>query len=224
MPKTARARCGYKALDAESGHLQRARDGRRSAADGQPVAAALSAARGLAQHVGLYRDNIELPFSTITSRKGALQLPEAYVFETGSNQWKTYDHWPPKQERVESLYVQPNKKLSFTAPANTTVNAAGYDEYISDPADPVPYTSRITIGMAREYMAEDQRFVAARPDVLVYQTDTLNEDFRVAGPIGVDLTVSTNGTDSDFVVKLIDVQPSGSDARPRRAVPRQIPQ
>jgi len=155
-----------------------------------------------------YRDNIELPFFNYYLKgKGQLNLPEAYVFETGSNRWKKYSQWPPKQERVESLYLEPDKKLSFSAPKNT--NNRAFDEYLSDPAKPVPYTDRMFIGMVREYMDGNQRFVAQRPDVLVYQTDALNEDVEVAGPVGVDLTVSSSGTDSDFVVKLIDVQPDG---------------
>jgi putative CocE/NonD family hydrolase len=155
-----------------------------------------------------YRDNIELPFFNYQLKgKGRLDLPEAYVFETGSNLWQRYDQWPPKGERVESLYLEPDKRLSFTAPENT--NTGMYDEYISDPAIPVPYTDRVSIGMVREYMDGDQRFVSMRPDVLAYQTDVLKEDVEVAGPIGVDLTVSSSGTDSDFVVKLIDVQPDG---------------
>ena len=157
-----------------------------------------------------YRENMELPFFNYYLKgKGGLNLPEAYVFETGSNQWKKYDQWPPGKERVESLYLEPNHRLSFTAPENT--NTSAYDEYVSDPDKPVPYTDRVAIGMVREYMDGDQRFVAARPDVLVYQTDVLKEDVEVAGPVGVDLTVSTSGTDSDFVVKLIDVQPDGRE-------------
>lgn len=156
----------------------------------------------------LYRDQIELPFFNYHLKgKGQLRLPEASVFETGSNQWKSYEHWPPDQERLESLYLAPDRKLSFTAPVNK--NTGTYDEYISDPAKPVPYTTRVTIGMAREYMDEDQRFVASRPDVLSYQTDVLDRDFKAAGPVSVDFVVSTSGTDSDFVVKLIDVEPGG---------------
>jgi hypothetical protein len=155
-----------------------------------------------------YRDDIELPFFNYYLKdKGQLHQPEAYVFETGSNQWKTYDQWPPRNERAESLYLEPNGKLAFTAPVNTNSNA--FDEYVSDPANPVPYIEGVAIGMIREYMVDDQRFVSTRPDVLVYQTDALTEDVTVAGPVGVNLVVSTSGTDSDFVVKLIDVQPDG---------------
>jgi putative CocE/NonD family hydrolase len=155
-----------------------------------------------------YRQNMELPFFNFYLKgKGHFHQPEAYVFETGSNQWKTYDQWPPKTERVENLFLGPNGELSFTSPSNRESNT--YDEYISDPAKPVPYIEGIAMGMAREYMDDDQRFVARRPDVLVYRTDVLSEDVTVAGPVGVDLVVSTSGTDSDFVVKLIDVSPDG---------------
>jgi uncharacterized protein len=155
-----------------------------------------------------YRQNMELPFFNFYLKgKGEFHQPEAYVFETGSNQWRTYDHWPPKNERVESLYLEPNGSLSFTPPAGT--NSDTYDEYVSDPAKPVPYIDGFAIGMTREYMDDDQRFVATRPDVLVYRTDVLTEDVTVAGPVGVNLVVSTSSTDSDFVVKLIDVSPDG---------------
>jgi uncharacterized protein len=155
-----------------------------------------------------YRQNMELPFFNFYLKgKGDFRPPEAYVFETGSNQWRTYNHWPPTHERVESLYLEPNGNLSFTPPADT--NSGTYDEYVSDPAKPVPYIDGFAIGMTREYMDGDQRFVATRPDVLVYRTDDLTEDVTIAGPVGVSLVVSTSGTDSDFVVKLIDVSPDG---------------
>jgi putative CocE/NonD family hydrolase len=125
------------------------------------------------------------------------------VFETGSNKWKTYGQWPPANARSASLYLNANRKLSFTAPADSNA----FDEYISDPARPVPFISNINIGMTREYMVDDQRFAASRPDVLVYQTDVLTEDVTVAGPLTASLFVSTSATDSDFVVKLIDVYP-----------------
>jgi uncharacterized protein len=151
-----------------------------------------------------YRENIELPFFNYYLKdKGELKLPEAYVFETGSNKWKTYDQWPPANARSASLYLNANRKLSFTAPADSNA----FDEYTSDPARPVPFISNINIGMTREYMVDDQRFAASRPDVLVYQTDVLTEDVTVAGPLTASLFVSTSATDSDFVVKLIDVYP-----------------
>ena len=151
-----------------------------------------------------YRENIELPFFNYYLKdKGSLKLPEAYVFETGSNKWKTYEQWPPANSRTESLYLGENGKLSFTEP----VSKNQFDQYVSDPARPVPFINNIAIGMTREYMVDDQRFAARRPDVLVYQTDVLTNDLTVAGPLTASLLVSTSGTDSDFVVKLIDVYP-----------------
>lgn len=151
-----------------------------------------------------YRENIELPFFNFYLKdKGALKLPEAYVFETGSNKWKTYEQWPPANARTQNIYFDANGKLSFTAPSDSNA----FDEYVSDPARPVPFINNINIGMTREYMVDDQRFAARRPDVLVYQTEVLTEDITVAGPLTASLSVSTSGTDSDFVVKLIDVYP-----------------
>ncbi|HSQ19843.1 MAG TPA: CocE/NonD family hydrolase, partial [Blastocatellia bacterium] len=151
-----------------------------------------------------YRENIELPFFNYYLKdKGSLKLPEAYVFETGSNKWKTYEQWPPANTALASLYLGENGKLSFTEP----VNKNQFDEYVSDPARPVPFINNIAIGMTREYMVDDQRFAGRRPDVLVYQTDVLTNDLTVAGPLTASLFVSTSGTDSDFVVKLVDVYP-----------------
>jgi putative CocE/NonD family hydrolase len=152
-----------------------------------------------------YRENIELPFFNYYLKdKGEMKLPEAYVFETGSNKWKTYDQWPPATAHAESLYINAKGKLSFAAPAES---ASPFDEYISDPARPVPFINGINTGMTREYMVDDQRFASRRQDVLTYQTDVLSEDITVAGPLTASLFVSTSGTDSDFVVKLIDVYP-----------------
>ena len=152
-----------------------------------------------------YRENIELPFFNFYLKdKGTLKLPEAYVFETGSNKWKTYEQWPPATAHIESLNLDSNGNLSFTTPADSK----SFDEYVSDPSKPVPFINNIAIGMTREYMVDDQRFVARRPDVLVYQTPALTEELTVAGPLTASLFVSTTGTDSDFVVKLIDVYPN----------------
>ncbi len=151
-----------------------------------------------------YRDNIEFPFfQHFLKQKGDHKLSEAHVFETGTNQWRAYDAWPPKAARERTLYLRAGGKLSFEAPTE----AAGFDEYISDPAKPVPVINSTAIGMTREYMVEDQRFAATRPDVLVYATEPLKEDVVVAGPMTASLHVSTSGTDSDFIVKLIDVYP-----------------
>lgn len=153
-----------------------------------------------------YRDNIEFPFFEYHLKgKGELKLPEAYVFETGRNRWRQHDSWPPKNATVKSLYFRAGGQLSYEAPADESVTA--FDEYISDPAKPVPFLSTIGIGMSYSYMVDDQRFASRRTDVLVYQTEELEEDVTVAGPITASLHVSTSGTDSDWVVKLIDVYP-----------------
>jgi len=151
-----------------------------------------------------FREQIEFPFFRYFLKgQGDLDLPEAYVFETGSNQWRRYDAWPPSQARAKSLYFHAGGKLSFDPPAEETA----FDEYVSDPAKPVPYINQTSINMTREHMVEDQRFAAARPDVLVYETEPLTQSVTLAGPLEPRLFVSTTGTDSDFVVKLVDVYP-----------------
>jgi uncharacterized protein len=152
-----------------------------------------------------YRENIELPFFNYWLKgKGTGNGPKAYVFETGSNTWRELDAWPPKNAKEQTLYLQPGGKLGWTAPPS---GGSPFDEYVSDPAKPVPYISAISLSMTREHMTDDQRFAASRPDVLVYQTEPLTEDLTLAGPITNELFVSTSGTDSDFVVKVIDVYP-----------------
>ncbi len=154
-----------------------------------------------------YQETIELPFfNCLLKDKCEGQLPEAMVFETGSNMWRRYDSWPPKDTEASVLYFNANGKLAFAA--DTSV--AGFDEYVSDPARPVPFINGTAIGMTREYMVEDQRFASRRPDVLVYQTDVFDRDVTLAGPIKATLYVSTTGTDSDFIVKLIDVFPNSA--------------
>jgi putative CocE/NonD family hydrolase len=151
-----------------------------------------------------YRDNIEFPFFVYHLKgKGEPKLPEAYMFETGRNEWHRHDTWPPKHAAARRLYFAEAGKLA----AQTPSGADTFDEYISDPNKPVPYISDVTQDMAVTYMVADQRFATSRTDVLVYQTDPLETDMRVAGPVKVTLYVSTTGTDSDFVVKLIDVYP-----------------
>ena len=150
-----------------------------------------------------YRQNIELPFLRhFLKDDSSVNLPKAYVFETGTAQWRRYDSWPPKNVRTNSLYFHAGGKLSFQPPANEPNE---FDEYVSDPAKPVPCIPNIAIGMTREHMIDDQRFASTRPDVLVYQSEALEKDVTIAGPITPHLQVSTTGTDSDFVVKLIDV-------------------
>jgi len=152
-----------------------------------------------------YRQNIELPFlRRFLKGDTKFDMPKAYVFETGTDQWRRYGSWPPKGARQRALYLRAGGKLSFDAPSGED---AALDEYVSDPAKPVPYVPNIAIGMTREHMLDDQRFAASRPDVLVYQTDLLDQDMTIAGPLSPHLEISTSGTDSDFVVKLIDVYP-----------------
>ncbi len=151
-----------------------------------------------------YRNEIELPFFKHFLKDAAdPKLPEAYVFETGTNQWRKYDSWPPRQTHQRTLYFHPAGRLSFEPAAGPA--DAGFDEYVSDPDKPVPFIPNIAIGMTTEHMLDDQRFASSRPDVLVYVTEPLDEDVTIAGPIKPRLFVSTTGTDSDWVVKLIDV-------------------
>jgi putative CocE/NonD family hydrolase len=150
-----------------------------------------------------YRDEIEFPFFAHWLKgKGDPKLPEAFVFETGTNQWRREDAWPPKDAHPQALYLRADGKLSFDPPSEA---AAAFDEYISDPSKPVPYINGQASGMTREHMVEDQRFASTRTDVLTYQSDELTHDVTLSGPLTASLYISTTGTDSDWVVKLIDV-------------------
>jgi putative CocE/NonD family hydrolase len=151
-----------------------------------------------------YRENIELPFFEHHLKgKDVPPHPEAWVFETGTNVWRKHDAWPPRDARPQTWYFQDAGRLATHRPAS----AEGFDEYVSDPEKPVPFQERTDIGMSREYMVGDQRFASRRTDVLTYQTPVLEEDVTIAGPVEVSLHASTSGTDSDWVVKLIDVYP-----------------
>ena len=162
-----------------------------------------------------FQEEIELPFfREYLKEDGDPRLPEAYVFETGRNEWHALDSWPPREAKTLTLYLSAAGRLTREAPADA---GDAYDEYVSDPAKPVPYVEDITIGMQREYMVADQRFAARRPDVLVYETEPLTEEVRAAGPIAPSLSVSTSGTDSDWIVKLIDVYPDDYPPRRRRS-------
>ncbi len=153
-----------------------------------------------------FREQIEFPFFEFHLKAvGEFKHPKAWVFETGTNQWRKHDAWPPKSAKRRSLYLHSKGKLSWKKPPESEDKS--YDEYISDPRKPVPYVNKIDIGMRADYMVGDQRFASRRPDVLVYETDVLDEDVTITGPIEVDLHVSTTGTDSDWIVKLIDVYP-----------------
>jgi len=156
-----------------------------------------------------YRESIEFPFfEHYLKDQGDWNPAEAWVFETGANLWRRHDRWPPKESVETALYLRSGGVLSFSRP--NAEETAAFDEYSSDPAHPVPFTSTISINTPPTYMVEDQRFAARRPDVLVYQTDVLTEAVTLVGPIHAELHVSTSGTDSDWVVKLIDVYPDES--------------
>jgi putative CocE/NonD family hydrolase len=150
-----------------------------------------------------FRTKIQFPFFEYYLKGKGNALPKAYVFETGSNVWRKYEAWPPLPAKPRMLYFHAGGKLSFDPPGE----AEGHDEYVSDPAHPVPFTSYITDTVPQRYMVDDQRFAARRPDVLVYQTEPLDEDVIIAGPVSPKLWIATSGTDADFVVKLIDVYP-----------------
>ncbi len=151
-----------------------------------------------------FQENVELPFFKYYLKgEGEMALPKATVFISGSNEWKKFNEWPPKNTVEKTLYFQPNGKLSFEAPNATD----SFDEYVSDPSSPVPYQDGIQSHRTREYMLDDQRFASRRPDVKVYQTDALTEDITLTGPVIADLLTSTTGTDADYVVKVIDVFP-----------------
>ncbi len=129
-------------------------------------------------------------------------IATATMFETGSNRWRTFDVWPPKDVNKQTLYLAKNEKLV----ANQS--NSGSSEYVSDPNKPVPHSAKIGRGWDRPYMVEDQRFAARRPDVLVFETDVLSDDLTLAGSIDLDLWFSTNKSAADIVVKLVDVFPS----------------
>jgi putative CocE/NonD family hydrolase len=157
-----------------------------------------------------FRTAIEAPwFAYWLKDKGTRDFAEATVFQTGSNQWETYDSWPPRSAQTKKLYLQAHGKLAWDAPSD---DGDAFDSYISDPAHPVPYRHRPISptypgGGWPVWLAEDQRFVDNRPDVLTWETEPLAADVKVAGDIVARIHAATSGTDSDWVVKLIDVYP-----------------
>ncbi len=152
-----------------------------------------------------YTTNIELPFFNkhLKDADTADSIAEATVFFTGENTWHKLPQWPPAGVQEKSLYFHKGGQLSFLKPKATK----GYEEYLSDPSRPVPYTPGIHKHRIAEYMTDDQRFAATRTDVLSFESDVLTEDLTVAGPLVADLRVSISTTDADFVIKVIDVFP-----------------
>ena len=151
-----------------------------------------------------FQDSIETTFFNFYLKdKDSFNIAEATMFETGSNKWTSYSSWPPKNVTLTDYFLNANESLSQIK----STEGNDYDEYISDPKKPVPYTAGIYANRNNDYMAEDQRFAVSRPDVLNYVTTTLEKDITLTGSILADLQVSITGTDADFIVKLIDVLP-----------------
>jgi putative CocE/NonD family hydrolase len=166
-----------------------------------------------------FRANMETPwFKYWLKGEGKLEQPGAFIFETGSDEWRRFDAWPPREGIVKRrLYLHPNGKLSFDAPAAADSPA---DHYVSDPSNPVPYRARPIAttfsadGAWRVWLADDQAPFAQRADVLSWQTDVLQNDVTIRGDVAAQLYASTTGTDADWVVKLIDVYPADETAAP----------
>ena len=155
-----------------------------------------------------FRDRLEFPFfDTALHGRAAVDVPEAAVFDTGRNAWREEAAWPPRGATSATFYLSAGNRLA--ASASGADNA--YDEYVSDPARPVPYVPVVPTTVPGSWMTEDQRFAEGRSDVLTYRGDPLDSDLTMAGPIAVRLRVSTTGTDADFVAIVIDEYPEGGD-------------
>ncbi len=154
-----------------------------------------------------FRENVQRPwFAYYLHGKGEGRFPEAWAFETGENQWHTFDAWPPKGAQPRRLYLREHGTLAFEPPS--AAPRSPFDAYVSDPAHPIPYLPRPDDGNGwRTWLERDQRFVDNRPDVLTWESDPLPEDLTIAGDVVAHLFASTTGTDADWVVKLIDVYP-----------------
>lgn len=164
-----------------------------------------------------YRKELEFKFfSFYLKDKGSMDLPNVMAFNTGANKWNSFEQWPPTELEKKEFYLNANGKLSENAPKK----GDGFDEYISDPKKPVPYTQEITTRFGNDWMVEDQRFASTRPDVIVYESEPLTEDLTIAGAININLIASTSGTDADFIVKVIDVYPN--DAKDPMPNPQNI--
>lgn len=156
-----------------------------------------------------YQKNIEAKFFGHFLKgagDGKTGLPDAYLFDTGTKEWKTFDKWPAKEAQKVNFYLKADGSLT-----KEKADGKAFSEFVSDPAKPVPYTedNKAMLGFTPfNYMSEDQRFAARRPDVLVFETDVLTEDMTLGGEIMAKLNISTTGTDSDWIVKLVDVYPA----------------
>jgi uncharacterized protein len=154
-----------------------------------------------------FREEVQLPFFRYYLKdEGEFSVPKVMAYETGGNEMHAFDHWPPVEETTgRKLYLREGGKLSFDPPQGE--EGGVFDEYVSDPSKPVPFTDEIRVSPGQLWMIGDQRFSSRRPDVLVYETEELAEDIVVAGPLVGHLMASSSGTDSDFILKVIDVYP-----------------
>jgi putative CocE/NonD family hydrolase len=161
-----------------------------------------------------FREKIQRPwFAYYLHGTGDGRFPEAWAFETGGNEWRTFDAWPPKEAKAREIYLREGGTLSFGPPPAS--DAGRFDSYLSDPAHPIPYIPRPDDGEGwRNWLQRDQRFVDNRPDVLTWKSEPLTEDLVIAGDVVAHLFASTTGTDADWVVKLIDVYPEDVPDRP----------
>ena len=157
-----------------------------------------------------FQKEVMLPlFLSKLKDKDDPKLPEALVFETGANRWREFSKWPPENSQKSTLFFNEKQSLTFTSPDGDQEP----DSFVSDPANPVPSTATITIGRRREMMTEDQRYASSRPDVLTFETEVLEDDVTLVGPIEADLWVSTDHTAADWVVKVVDVYPGEEELR-----------
>lgn len=167
-----------------------------------------------------FREQIERPFFERTLADRAPERePEAWVFETGRDEWRRHEAWPPPGTTPRTLYFAADRHLADAPPGD---DADAWDEYVSDPARPVPFIADVPTHVPGDWMSYDQRFAATRPDVLAYRSEPLTDDLAIAGPITVTLHVATTGTDSDFIVKLVDESPGASGPPEARALPREF--
>jgi putative CocE/NonD family hydrolase len=170
---------------------------------------------------GLYfRSQVQAPwFAYYLKGKGKLNQAEALTFQSGSNQWTRSDRWPPREAAARDLYLHTGKQLSFDKPASA--NATESESYLSDPANPVPYRKRpiqATYGRGSSWytwLVQNQKFLEGRNDVLSWQTEILDRDLTIDGEVIAHMFASTTGSDSDWVVKLIDVYPDNNPDTPK---------
>ena len=174
--------------------------------NGHPDSGALGDIRFPGRPGVYFREQVQFPFFRKHLKDaGDFRMPEVLAYESGHGEWRSYDRWPPRDRTTSRrLYFRSGGRLSFEPPTETGDAA---DSYVSDPAHPVPSTAEVRFSQGHTWMVEDQRFASRRPDVLVYETDPLEEDVTLAGELIARLFVSSTGTDSDFVAKLIDVYP-----------------